>query len=58
MREHGDAAGQPVVRGHGLYQLLLEVSTPTVVRGWRFVADLRLRPDGKGLLRALTVPAR
>jgi hypothetical protein len=38
----------------GCGRLQVDVTEATAVRGSRFVADLRLRPDGKGVLRALT----
>jgi hypothetical protein len=39
-------------------RLAVEVRTAAAVRGSRFAAQLRLRPDGKGVLDALTVRGR
>jgi hypothetical protein len=42
----------------GCTRLTVGVDEATVVRGSRFIVDLQLRPDGEGVLRGLTVPAR
>lgn len=39
-------------------QLLLNVEKAMTVRGRRFVADLRLKPDGTVVLKGLTAPTR
>jgi hypothetical protein len=39
-------------------RLVVEVRAPMAVHGRRFVAELRLRADGKGMLEALTAPGR
>jgi hypothetical protein len=55
------ADGDPATRTLGTTvcgRLRLDVEDAMAVPGRRFVAELRLKPDGKGVLRSLSVPTR